>query len=346
MRQQCRQDLRVVGLLAVGSLLVVYSPEVPAMAQDSESPIVNAETPLPFAYNYGEVDTTRSAALSGASRASGFGTTSIFVNPAAMTLSRVYHIEAIGQITPEFQRHVYGGMVVDSITNKLAGGVAVTGGFLDAFSDTATSVDRSWVDIRLALAYPIVDGFSVGLGGRYLKLTQEGIGPLGASKVSGGLQDPEGEGRLSMVNVPTFDAGVSIKAGDLIAIGLSGQNLTYTNDGVLPTTVGGGVAVMHPDFTIEVDGVADLTSYASPTARIMGGAEYLLLDRVPIRLGYRFDQGADSHQLSGGLGFVAPEFMVEASVRRTLVGPEATEIIFGAGYFLESSGIAGRGEEL
>jgi hypothetical protein len=38
--------------------------------------------------------------------------------------------------------------------------------------------------------------------------------------------------------------------------------------------------------------------------------------------------------------------MVEASVRRTLVGPEATEIIFGAGYFLESSGITGRGEEL
>jgi len=32
-------------------------------------------------------------------------------------------------------------------------------------------------------------------------------------------------------------------------------------------------------------------------------------------------------------------------VRRTLVGPETTEVIFGAGYFLESSGLTGRGAE-
>ncbi len=333
-------------LLWLAGTGVCFGASLSLEAQETDkSPISTADVPLPFAYNYGETDTTRSGGMSGALRAAGNGTTAIFVNPAGMTLTRVYHIEAIGQITPEFGRHVYGGMVVDSITNKLAGGVAVTGGFLDAFSDEATAVDRSWLDIRLALAYPIVEGLSVGLGGRYLKLTENGEGPLGTSKVSGGLKDPEGGGRLSMVNLPTFDAGLTFKAGDLVVLGVSGQNLTFPDDGVLPTTVGGGIAVAHTDFTIEADGVADLSSYASPAARIMAGGEYLLVDHIPIRAGYRFDSGAESHQISAGLGYIASEFMVEASVRRTLVGPDATEIIFGAGYFLESSGLTGRGDE-
>lgn len=337
-----------VGLFAAASLAVVLGAE-PAFAQDSQgepSPLVTGETPLPFGFNYGEVDTTRSGGMSGALRAAGNGTSAVFLNPAAMALSKLYHIEAFGQITPEYGRQVYGGVVVDSITNKLAGGTSVSGGFLDSFSDVATSVDRTWVDVRLALAYPIVDGFAVGLGGRYLKLTENGSGPFGTgSKASGGLRDPEGDGRLSMLNVPTFDAGISIAAGDLIKIGLAGQNLTFPDNGILPTTAGGGVAVANEDFTIEVDGVADFTSYLTPTARLMAGGEYLLVNHIPLRVGYRFDQGADSHQLSGGFGYLASEFMVEASVRRTLVGPETTEIIFGVAYFLESSGLTGRGEE-
>ena len=95
-----------------------------------------------------------------------------------MTLTRIYHIEALGNLVPEYGHIVFGGVVVDSITNKLAGGVSVTGGFLDSFQDPATSLDRSWLDVRLALAYPIVDAFSVGLGGRYIKVTQNGTGWL------------------------------------------------------------------------------------------------------------------------------------------------------------------------
>lgn len=334
----------------VGLALLVGAAFSPRLAsaqevEDERSPLITAETPVPFGFNYGEVDTTRGGAMSGAMRAAGNGTTAVFTNPAAMTLSRVYHIEAIGNLVPEYGHIVFGSVIVDSITNKLAGGVAVTGGFLDSFQDPATSLDRSWLDVRLALAYPIVDAFSVGLGGRYIKVTQNGTGPLGPSKTSGGLNDPDSDGRLSMVNIATFDAGIAIKAGDLVRLGLSGSNLTYNDNGILPTTVGGGIGIAHEDFTIEVDGVADFNSYMTPTARLMAGGEYLLIDRIPLRAGYRFDQGADSHQISAGLGYLAREFMIEASVRRTLVGPEMTEIIFGAGYFLESSGLTGRGAE-
>lgn len=333
--------LALACLLLPGLLL----GEREAAAQEEESdptgsPIVRADAPATFAFNYGETETTRSAAMGGAMRAAGNGTTGVYMNPASMTSTRVYHIEAQAQVTPEFGRHVYGGTIVDSVTSRLAGGFAVNGGFLDG-----DGIDRSWIDVRLALAYPITDAFSVGFGGRYLKVVQDGLGPLGESKASGGLRD-DGGGRFALENLPTFDAGIAIRAGDILRIGLSGQNLSYPDDGLLPTTFGGGLAIATEDFTIEADGVADFTSYEEIAARIMGGGELLVADAVPIRLGYRFDQGAASHAISGGVGYLGREFSIEGAVRRTIVGPDATVLVFSVAYFLESSGLARAGNEL
>jgi hypothetical protein len=318
----------VVGALAFAALVAV-APS----AQAEETAVNSTDTPSTFAYDYGEVETTRSSAMAGAARAAGNGTTGIFLNPANLALTRLYHIEALAELTPEVGRQVYGGAVVDSTTNRLAGGMSVTGGFMDP-----SGTDRSWMDIRLALAFPISDTFFIGVGGRYLKLTENGVGPFGQSKVSGGLKDPSG-GRFALVNVPTFDAGVTLKLANIVYIGLSGQNLTYPNNGYLPTKAGGGIAVATQDFTIEADGVADFNSYEKPTARVMAGGEYLLINHIPLRIGYRYDQGAASHALSGGAGYLAKEFSVEASVRRTIVGPPATMLFFGVAYFLESSGL-------
>ncbi len=313
--------------------LALVGAATPGMALAQETQVSSTEAPATFAYNYGEVETTRESAMGGALRAAGNGTTAPFLNPANIALTQVYHIEAMANVTPENGHQVYGGVVVDSTTNRLAGGVSVTGGFMDP-----SGLDRSWVDIRLALSFPITQSIFIGVGGRYLKLTEQGFGPFGDSKVSGGLKDPSG-GRFSTVNLPTFDAGFTLKLGDLVHIGLSGQNLTFPDNGYLPTMAGGGIAVANEDFTIEADGVADFNSYDGPRARAMIGGEYLLVNHVPLRLGYRYDQGANSHQISGGVGYLAREFSVEGSVRRTLVGPDATMLFFGVSYFLESSGL-------
>src|SRR4051812_21486873 len=78
-------------------------------------------------YNYGENETTRSVAMGGALRAMGNGTSGIFLNPAAIVETRVYHIEALAQISPETGRQVYGGTVVDTVTGRLGGSVSVLG---------------------------------------------------------------------------------------------------------------------------------------------------------------------------------------------------------------------------
>lgn len=304
-----------------------------AHAQEDDNPLVLADEPTTFAYNYGENESARTGALGGAQRATGQSTAALFLNPANMVLTRAYHIAAMAQVTPEYNRQVYGGAIVDSVTSRLAGGIAVHGGFLDP-----NGIDRSWLDVRLGLAYPVADSLYVGFSGRYLKATQDQLGVLGDSRASGGLRDPEG-GRFAIVNVPTFDAGLTIRAGDSVFIGVAGQNLSYPDNGILPTTFGGGVGFSSGGLTLEADGIADFNSYESTSARIMAGGEYLAGEHVPLRLGYRLDQGAGSHALSGGLGYIANEFSAEVSVRRTVAGPSATMIFIGLAYFLESSGL-------
>ena len=107
---------------------------------------------------------------------------------------------------------------------------------------------------------------------------------------------------------------------------------------MLPTTLGGGLGFGTRELTVEVDGLADFNSYDRTTGRVMAGGEYLASQQVPLRLGYRYDQGADLHALSAGLGYIGEEFSFEAAVRRTLSDPGATTIVIGLAYFLESTG--------
>jgi hypothetical protein len=244
----------------------------------------------------------------------------------------------MAQVTPETDRQVYGGTVVDSVTSRLCGSFSFLGGWADP-----TGVDRSFLDMRLALAFPITERFIVGLGGRYLKLTQSGLGAFGLSAVSGGLTDPGStttpRGRLPMINAVTWDAGMVIKPTDSIYIAVVGQNLTYTKNGLLPLTVGGGLGYGSESFSIEADAIADIGSWDKPTARVGAGAEYVIAGMVPLRAGYRFDQGGKLHTVSLGTGYVHPIFSIEATVKRTISSPGATTMIFSIAYHLDSSGL-------
>lgn len=292
-------------------------------------------TPLqqPLAWNYGELETPRSMGLGGALRALGGGSSAVLLNPAELATSRAYHIEAFGQFTPEASRHVWGGVVMDSITGKLAGGTGVFGSFVDE-----NGIKRQGVDVRLALAYPIADRVFIGLTGRYIRMAQDGVGPFGESRASGGGLKEDGS-RNALLETVTFDAGASVKIVDNLYLAALGTNLTFQGGGIIPSSVGGGIGYGNKDFSIEADGLADFHSWGTPTARVMAGGEYLIANHVPVRLGYRYDQGADMHFLSAGLGYVAKEFSVEASVRRGLAEIAPTSFVIGVAYYLESSGL-------
>jgi opacity protein-like surface antigen len=298
-----------------------------------------SELPPAFAYDYGETQTPRSAGVA-AMHALGAGVTALYVNPANLGLTRSYHIAALGQFTPEAKRHLYGAAVMDS-TRRVSGGGSFIGGFQDK-----DGIDRSTIDARVAMAFAVTKGFHIGLGGRYLRADQDGLGPLGESRASGGLLDASEppHGRQTMINTVTLDAGMTYKPIDQLALAAFGQNITYPNNGLLPTLVGLGIGYGTKDWSVEVDGLADINSYSKPSPRLMAGGEYLLLNHVPLRAGYRFDllNGSGekmSHQLSAGAGYVEPRFGIEASVRRTLVGPSATMVYLSFTYYVESLGL-------
>jgi opacity protein-like surface antigen len=248
----------------------------------------------------------------------------------------VYHVGAVAQIWPQANRQSYGLGIVDSVvsSSRLAGGLAGT--YTRQDPDGA---DRTAIDVRFALAYPFSDAFYLGAAGRYLSLDQEGyprgLDTLRPSVAAGGLN---GE---AIVQTITFDAGLTLKPMPELSLSLVGQNLTDPGTGFLPLMLGGGAAFGNDDFTIEADAVGDFTSWSGSTMRAMGGGELLVADHFPLRLGYRYDEGATSHAVTGGLGYLDRAYSVDLAIQRVVSGEPVTVIVIGFKYHVESTGIGG-----
>jgi hypothetical protein len=293
-------------------------------------------------YNYGEIETGRSAAMGGAMRALGNAVTGLYSNPANIALTRVYHLQGLAQIWPEARRQTYGASAVDSVTGRLSGALGAHYGVLDP-----DGVNRKWTDVRLALGFPVSERFYAGITGKYLTLRDAGVPRPGYglphSYASGGLGDS------AIVDGFTFDAGITIKPTNSIFIGLVGTNLTNPGHGFQPLMLGGAVGFGNNDITVEVDVVADFTTYTSANGstrtnmRAMGGFEYLAADHFPLRVGYRYDAEPSVHAVSAGVGYIDPQFSVDLAVRRTVVGKDpfgpVTTVVVDLQYFLQSTGV-------
>jgi len=153
------------------------------------------------------------AGTAGALRASSNSLSALFINPANLAATRVYHLGAFAQIWPEASRQSYGAAAVDSVVSstRIAGGVGATYNIQDT-----DGIDRKWTDVRFALAYPIADEFFLGLGGRYTWLYQNGLGPLGTSLASSGLPGAR------IVRGFSVDAGATLRPNEHFSASIVG----------------------------------------------------------------------------------------------------------------------------
>jgi hypothetical protein len=205
-------------------------------------------------------------------------------------------------------------------------------------------LNRKWTDVRAGMAFPFSEKFLAGSAGRYLKLREDGVGAFSLPKSLASAGTPGDP----IVNGFSFDAGLTLKPTDTLAIGLMGANLTNPGNGLQPTSFGGGVGFATDDLTLEGDFVVDTTTFLRTdattrvTVRGMLGFEYLLRDHYPLRLGYRYDQGQNTHSASAGVGYIDPQFALEIGLRRTVAGPDrfapVTALVIDLQYFLEGSG--------
>jgi hypothetical protein len=291
--------------------------------------------PPEVGYNYGLMEPPRTAGMAGAQRAFSNSTDALYVNPANMASSRVYQIGALGQIWPEARRQSYGAAIVDSVvsSSRLAGGVGV-----NWTGQEPSGVDRNALDVRFALAYPFSDHVFLGAAGRYLSLKQGGF-PRGLYSLPPSLASGGRSGQ-TIVQTITFDAGLTVKPIPELGFSLVGQNLTNPDNTFLPLMLGGGIAYGTSDFTFEVDSVGDFTTYAEAKTRLMVGGELLAADRFPLRLGYRYDEGQVSHAVTGGLGYLDTSYSIDLGIQRVVSGGDATAIIIGFKYHVESGGMS------
>jgi hypothetical protein len=293
-----------------------------------------SSTSIEQGYELGEVQHPRVVAMGGAAQVYGGSTTAIFVNPANLTLLRVYHLEGLAALSPEARRQSYGGAIADSSTSKLAGGFGGTWSQMDP-----DGIKRTSADLRLTLAYPLGDRFSLGATGRYLRVQQKvSSGPLGASLASDGQRDEP------LITAFTFDAGGAVQITDQFRFAVSGRNLTAPGTALAPLAVAGGLGWSNQTITIEADSLIDFTTWGSARARGMFGAELLLADRFPLRTGYRIDAGMKTHAVSLGAGYVDKKFSIELGGRRDIIADHpATFISLGIRFFIDS-GAAGTGD--
>ena len=290
-----------------------------------------SSTTIEQGYELGEIQHPRSVAMGNAAQVFGGSTTAIFVNPANLPLYRVYHLEGLAALGPEARRQSYGGAIADSSTSRLAGGFGGTWSQMDP-----DGIKRQFTDLRLTLAYPFGDRFSLGATGRFLRVGQQvAEGPLGGSLASDGTSSEP------IFSGFTFDAGAAVQVSDNIRIALSGHNLTAPGTALAPLFLAGGIGWSNQIVTVEGNGLVDFTTFGSARGRAMIGGELLAADRIPLRAGYRYDDGMKTHAISLGIGYVDRKFSVEFGGRRDVVADHpATLLSLGIRFFLDSGGAA------
>jgi hypothetical protein len=290
------------------------------------------------AYDLGEGPNARAVAMGGALNALGVSTAALFLNPANMALARVYHIEAIGALSPESQRVSVGGAVVDSVlnTSHLAGGLGGTWSQMDP-----NGIHRTWTDVRAGLALPLGDHLALGATGRWLHVDQyAGAGPFGPSRASDG--SPGGP----VFNSPTFDFGATATIVEGFRAAVVGHNLTNPGTALAPTLGAVGLGYMTPVVAVEADGQLDFTTWGSPRGRFMAGGEVFLAERYALRAGWRFDAGTLIHAVSLGFGYIDPKWSVEIGLRRDVLGDHGqTYGVLALRYFYDALGIGSPADE-
>jgi opacity protein-like surface antigen len=270
--------------------------------------------------------------MGGGLAATGASTVGLYQNPANMELTRVYHFEAEGSFSPEARRYDFGGAIVDSANGRFGGGLGANFGMLDP-----DGIHRGWTDFRVGLSYQLGDHLALGVAGRYLGVNQNtDDGPFGMSLISSGTPTkPLGQ-------YLTFDAGLTVTPFEGFHIAVAGHNLSDPQVSLAPTTLVGAIGYDSHVFAVEADVLTDFTTWETTQIRANVGGELFVADHVPIRLGYRYDQGTNTHALSGGLGYIGRQWSAEYSLRHDLVSDHPdTMMSLSLRYFYDSTGTRG-----
>ena len=261
-------------------------------------------------------ETSRGLALGTGLRAAAISTSALAYSPAAVSLGKLYHIEGNVDYMVDAKTAALGAAVVDSSTGKLGAGIGLRG-FLSG--DAPGSFDG--LDGRVALGLAVSDAFSIGLGGRYIDLSQDQSTRDKGSKEFAGF---------------TMDASARVTLGSGFQIDVGALNFVDLGNAFVPVMLTSGLAVaVGSELSLGVDLLTDLSTFDSAGFIIGGGVEYLAGASVPLRAGYDFDITRKIHEIGLGLGYTDRELGLDIGFKQEVSGGTGTRIMAAVRYYVE-----------
>ncbi|MBN2530939.1 MAG: hypothetical protein JXR76_31420 [Deltaproteobacteria bacterium] len=270
----------------------------------------------------------RMLAMGGALRASNSNTSAVYLNPAAMGMAHVYHLNVKYQYTGLDKLHNGGLAIVDSITHHiLSAGVS-----LDYLRAAREDSDFKSLDIRLAGAVNIREVFFVGVTGRFLRVAHDvESGSVGPNR----LPALPKNGDAMQASGLTLDVGLAAKLGDIVSIGLTASNISDTGSLYAPIELGGGIAALIKNiWLLELDLIADFTSYEKTEMALQLGTEFILKQQFSFRGGFDREFHFDVSSYSLGFGYATTRFAVDLGFKQDIEYIERFRIALGFRFFI------------
>ncbi|WP_375756847.1 hypothetical protein [Corallococcus exercitus] len=225
------------------------------------------------------VASARSLGMGNAFRATGLGADALLGNPAAMALFPAYRIEGTGAYDPRNKEGYLGLSLADSSSGRLALGVDYHWLSLGR-GGARTSANLS----TLGAALPLSQSLIIGLSGHYLRLN----------------------GQQRFANSITMDAGILVRMSEQLTLGVSGHNLIDTENVELTRYFSAHAGYVGQALVVAFDVRADFETRDSAVLTYNTGAEYILDQTIPLRLGYTYDGFQEVSRLTVGAGFMSP----------------------------------------
>ena len=294
--------------LFVFPLLCALLFSAQAAAQSPERPLVETYQGL------------RSGGVGNSHVAVASGTDAIYQNPAGIARAPMYVVDGAFSYTPQGAL-MSAGIADSKINPQIAGGATY-----NYFYGHSEHSHLSGHDVRVAAAIPAVpERVSIGIGGRYLHITDTTLPEI----------DDDPTAQLLLQGF-TFDAGIAIRAADILHLGLVGQNLIdHCRDnslcrGTTPTRLSAGLGLGDDSlFMISGQATLDLTSADSPLFDFAAGAEFMAAGIIPIRAGFERRAFLNRNLLTFGLGWRSEQAGVDFAYRHDLNSMDSFGYISG-----------------
>ena len=308
----------------------------------------------------------RSLAMGDSLRAMATQSEGLLLNPSGIAITKQFQASGFYSLRLPSFGHFLHASLADSVTNRyFALGLYYnyvyekprfayrlrSGG--EAFTQTVygTEIVRTGHETGSAVAIPIGERVAIGATVKYANYSLrsqlgQDMAPPGLSAADSRIDAEKGVDLGSTGHIVTFDIGATFRPMGGLHIGVVGQNL-WPHGYELPTLLGMGLGYQFTDrLMLAVDTVVNFTGNEAcsdmsgatcgetvrrTTVRVGAGGEYAIAGKVPLRLGYLYDNDLRRHHVSFGLGYISqdPGFALDVSVRQSVTAGKETVMLIG-----------------